>query len=451
MKNSNKKVKKKKHKNFYNEIIKVQQFKQDDIEENKNLINNNNEYSYDKYIDINETTPKIKILKVLLTLLVIFSINIYSDKKIESLPEEILKFKNNSLKWYQKVILFHDICQKGLILYKKRFKKNKNPKFSLIIPVLNKREYLQRLIHSIQNQIYENIEIIFVDDYSKDGTIELIEKYMRKDKRIILLKHETNKGTLVTRNDGVLKAKGEYIYFIDPDDMLLENSLQNLFETTLKYNDTDVIQVKAFRKKDESILPWARGYKKYDVIVIQPELCSIMFYENNILNQINFFIWAKIIKRKIFIEAINKLGDYYKNQYMTLYEDVAMLFVLLQIAKSYVYVKIYGYLYCVSGVSVFQNRYKYRNGNRTLRDCFLLSEILFDFSKNTKYDKFMALFTLNRIHWIYYNVISFVTEGFDYFYKVLDKFSKCQVLTKRNKYYVYKLKALLEGTQKKLK
>ena len=55
------------------------------------------------------------------------------------------------------------------------------------------------------------------------------------------------------------------------------------------------------------------------------------------LGHVNFFIWAKLFKRKIFLEAIDKLGDYYNNQFMTLYEDVAMLFVVLSIAKIYVY------------------------------------------------------------------------------------------------------------------
>ena len=66
---------------------------------------------------------------------------------------------------------------------------------------------------------------------------------------------------------------------------------------------------------------------------------------------------------------------------MTLYEDVAMLFVLLSIAKNYVYVNIFGYLYCVSNASVFENRFKYRRGNRTIRDCFLLGEIIQIFLK----------------------------------------------------------------------
>ena len=89
--------------------------------------------------------------------------------------------------------------------------------------------------------------------------------------------------------------------------------------------------------------------------------------------------------------------------------------------------------------------------NRTIRDCFLLSDILFDLSKNTSFDKKMALFTLNRIYWLYYNVCTFVTDGFDYIFKVLDKFIKCNVLTYRNKFYAFKLKKLLEETQNKLK
>ena len=309
-----------------------------------------------------------------------------------------------------------------------------------------------KLIRSIQNQKFENFEIIFVDDHSTDESIELIKQYMRKDKRIVLIQHEINKGTLISRNDGALNAKGEYIFFVDPDDMILENSLELLYNATLKYPDVDVIQFRAFKKRvsTNSIVPWARGYKQYDKIVTQPELCSIMFYENRILNQINFFIWAKLIKRKVFVETIEKLG-HYQNEHMTLYEDVAMLFAVLQIAKNYVYVQIYGYLYLGNTFSVFENRYKYRRANRTIRDCFLLSDILFDFSKNTTFDKSMALFTLNRIYYMYYHVCTFVTDGFDYIFKVLDKFIKCEVLSNRSKFYAYRLKKLFEYTQNKLK
>jgi cellulose synthase/poly-beta-1,6-N-acetylglucosamine synthase-like glycosyltransferase len=98
-----------------------------------------------------------------------------NNKVIESIPKEIVNLKNTSLKLKDKIRLFFDICSKGYLLYNKRFRKNKNPKFTIIIPVLNKKIFLLKLIRSIQNQKLENIEIIFVDDHSNDGLIELIE------------------------------------------------------------------------------------------------------------------------------------------------------------------------------------------------------------------------------------------------------------------------------------
>ena len=445
----NKKNKRKKSKKRKNENINNQKSNQTEhSEEETSLINNNNNSG--RYI-YNTKKHDINLSKICFIFFVIISINIiYRNKANLPIPKEILKLRNKSLQWHQKIKKFFDICSKGLIIYKKRFKRNKNPKFSLIIPVLNKHMYISRLMTSIQNQIYDNIEIIFVDDYSTDGSIKIIQKYMRKDKRIILIRHEMNKGTLITRNDGVLKAKGEYILFIDPDDIILENCLEKLYETTLKYEDVDVIQFRAYKKWDK-IYPWTKGYKVFDKIVEQPELSSIMFYIDGKLMQINYFIWGKLIKRKIFLETIEKMGDYYKNQHMTLYEDVAMLFLLLSTARNYVYVNIYGYLYCVSNISVYKNRFEPSRGNKTIKDCFLLAEFLFDFSKNTTYDKLMAIYQIKRIYIEYKNIFSFVTEGFDYIYKVLDKFIKCTVIEEINKSSVYQLKQLFEKIENKTK
>ena len=111
---------------------------------------------------------------------------------------------------------------------RKIFKKNLNPKFSIIIPVYNQEKYIKRVIRSIQNQSYKNIEIIFVDDASKDNSVEEIKKYQIKDKRIKLIRHNVNKGTFITRNDGASISQGEYITFIDPDDLFYENILKKL-------------------------------------------------------------------------------------------------------------------------------------------------------------------------------------------------------------------------------
>ena len=446
----------KKKKNLYNNSnLDDHHLKSDDVEE-EGLIKNNNKRNTNKKLNINymstsNSTFQIKTIKISFILILVFVMSVLLLlKNIIFTPDEVLNLKDESLPWYEKLQNFYDLCSNEINLFQKRFKRNPNPKFSLIIPVLNKVTYLKRLMASIQNQKYINIEIIFVDDGSRDGSIELIKYYMRKDKRIVLIEHEINKGTFITRNDGVLNSRGEYVLFIDPDDMIAENSLQNLNEITLNYTDVDVIQFRAYKKRS-GFQPWTRGYKEFNKIVEQPELKSIMFYTNGKLAQVNYFIWGKLIKRKIMLESIEKLGDYYRNQHMTLYEDVAILFVLLQIAKNYVYVNIYGYLYCVSSVSVFENRFKYRRANKTIKDCLLLGEILYDFSQNTTYDKLMALHVMQRIDWHYYYICGYMTEGFDYAFKVLDKFIKCEYLTQRNKYIIYKLKKLFEDTQNKLK
>ena len=78
-----------------------------------------------------------------------------------------------------------------------------------------------RIYYCLQKQSLKDIEIIFVDDNSKDNSINLIKKLMKNDKRIIYIKNSINKGQFYSRNKGVLNSKGEYVLIIDPDDLLL--------------------------------------------------------------------------------------------------------------------------------------------------------------------------------------------------------------------------------------
>ena len=121
------------------------------------------------------------------------------------------------------------ICNTTSLIKNKSFKKARNPKFSIITPILNKCRTLQRYIRSIQYQTFKNIEIIFIDDHSTDDTIKIIENMQKEDGRIILLKNKQRKGTLITKNIGVYKSKGEFLLFVDPDDIISENILYCLF------------------------------------------------------------------------------------------------------------------------------------------------------------------------------------------------------------------------------
>lgn len=90
---------------------------------------------------------------------------------------------------------------------------------SIVIPVYNVEKYLRQCIESVVNQTYQNIEIILVDDGSKDSSPNICDEYAKNDKRVTVI-HQKNGGLSNARNSGTKVAKGEYIYFLDSDDYI---------------------------------------------------------------------------------------------------------------------------------------------------------------------------------------------------------------------------------------
>lgn len=109
------------------------------------------------------------------------------------------------------------------------------PLISVIVPAYNIEKYIERSLNSICAQTYQNLEIIVVDDGSADRTGEIIDKLAQKDSRIIPI-HKTNAGVSAARNAGLDLAKGEYIGFVDGDDIIEKNMYELLVSNALKYN-----------------------------------------------------------------------------------------------------------------------------------------------------------------------------------------------------------------------
>ena len=105
------------------------------------------------------------------------------------------------------------------------------PLVSVIVPTYNVERYVEDCIDSLISQTYPNIEIIVIDDGSKDATVYLLNQY--KDK-IKLIAHDNNKGQGARRNQGIKLAKGEYIYFVDSDDWIEKDTIKELVEQAVK-------------------------------------------------------------------------------------------------------------------------------------------------------------------------------------------------------------------------
>jgi len=111
------------------------------------------------------------------------------------------------------------------------------PKLSVVIPVYNGAKFLQGCFETLQQQTFQDFEIVFVDDGSTDNSGKILDKYADADNRVVVV-HKKNGGVSAARNDGIKKAKGEYIHFMDVDDVL-DN---NYYEHMIYYADgTDIV------------------------------------------------------------------------------------------------------------------------------------------------------------------------------------------------------------------
>lgn len=109
-----------------------------------------------------------------------------------------------------------------------------SPRVSVIIPIYNVEKYLVRCVESVLGQTLQDIEVILVDDGSPDGSPKMCDEYEAKDSRIKVI-HKENGGLASARNAGMDVAEGEYIFFIDSDDWIDANTLEELVDIAVKY------------------------------------------------------------------------------------------------------------------------------------------------------------------------------------------------------------------------
>lgn len=114
------------------------------------------------------------------------------------------------------------------------------PKISIIVPIYNIREYVERCIASLSGQTYSNLEIILVDDGSTDGSGKICDRMAKRDKRIVVV-HKKNGGLSDARNVGMDSATGKYIFFVDGDDWLDADAI-TLLSTVAMEKKADIVE-----------------------------------------------------------------------------------------------------------------------------------------------------------------------------------------------------------------
>lgn len=112
------------------------------------------------------------------------------------------------------------------------------PKISIIVPVYNLENYIEKTVSQLTNQTYKNLEIILVDDGSRDNSLEICNTLAKNDSRIVVI-HQENSGVSAARNTGIKHASGEYIGFCDGDDTI-ENDIYEFLYNNLVADNADI-------------------------------------------------------------------------------------------------------------------------------------------------------------------------------------------------------------------
>ena len=202
--------------------------------------------------------------------------------------------KNNKIDDEMKIIeKYNESYKYGILLNEKKFQKEFNPKISIISTVYNQEKYILKFLRSIQNQFFDNIEIILIDDNSKDNSVQIIKAIQKEDKRIIIIQHNENKGTLISRNDGILKAKGEYILIPDCDDILSNDILNKSYILANNYS-YDIINFDLYIGNKQIFMNEIIKNIESKPIY-QPELSTYIFYGKGHLEQIDVCLHNKLL------------------------------------------------------------------------------------------------------------------------------------------------------------
>ncbi len=168
---------------------------------------------------------------------------------------------------------------------------------SVIIPVYNVEKYLPACLESVLKQSYQELEILLVDDGSTDSSGSICEEYAAKDGRIKVI-HQENGGVSVARNTGIAACRGEYVGFVDSDDLIHERMFERLLDE-LQKNHADLSVCDLLRFKESSELK--QKTEKAEALLYSQEQYLKKFFKIG-SQTIEYYPWNKLYKRELLRE-----------------------------------------------------------------------------------------------------------------------------------------------------
>ena len=279
---------------------------------------------------------------------------------------------------------------------------------SVIIPVYNVENYLEECLNSLQNQTYTNIEVILVNDGSTDKSKLICERYCKEDSRFQLLNQE-NQGLSAARNNGVAASTGEFIAFVDSDDIILPNYLETLIHYMT--DEIDIVESQFTVSKEEFL---DERFKELTILFEGNSEEAVKIFPKHVLN-VNAV--TKLYRRSI-VETIPYIDG-------VIFEDVYCGIGMLKYIRKIIKIDYKGYYYRQHQASIMHRTFTPKN-----LDIFTVSDQLIDlYSDREELLPYIGSFL---VHLATMHYQDYIQKGNPYAKVYNQKLAEYVTLTKKN-------------------
>ena len=382
-----------------------------------------------------------KNIQIFIIILLLF-FNILLEKyNYDSFVSEYIINTDNTSYLFNKLNDFIIDCRNETLFIKYNYS-YLNPKISVIIPSYNSNLTIKSTISSIQKQKMNEIEIILIDDFSSDNSLEIIENMSKEDKRIKLIKNMKQRGTLYTRSIGALNSKGKYIMSIDQDDFFI-NDIFNICYNESQFNNIDILEFSGlfldkplFNVNSTPIIPYFLRFKKNGIIVKKPELSNFNYIkENGNYKLIDTLIWGKCIKSKIYKLALKILGEEIYTENICWSEDRIVNSALFKVANSFKFINYYGIIHQRLNSSLGNNWINSKR-DKIFSDEFLNILSLYKINNNRDNINMISKIASNQL-----NILVSIHKQINIKLKVniLKKLFNCKYISKKEKNKLFRI------------
>jgi len=202
-----------------------------------------------------------------------------------------------------------------------------NKLVSIITPNYNSEKFIAETISSVLKQTYENWEMVIVDDASTDNSIKIIDSYLENDSRIQLHQLSKNVGAGVARNKAIELSKGNFIAFLDSDDLWLPTKLEEqinfMIHNNFAISHTSYEVIKESGEKTNKIINCKKKLNYNQMLYSNKIGCLTAVYNKDILGKVympkirkrqDFALWLKLLKREKYVYGLSKNLAFYRDR-----------------------------------------------------------------------------------------------------------------------------------------